>query len=116
MPEDEEQSDGFVNKIKKWCSWLYYYIAITVDKVINLLNDISKDYRDIADQLKKERKEKTIEKLRRKFGYPSARVRLEEDSEADTKVCVDDCSFFIPSLQNRDKIIIKSPIVTLHVN
>ncbi|KAL9975258.1 hypothetical protein ACROYT_G012400 [Oculina patagonica] len=88
MPEDDDQPEGFVNKIKRWCSWLYYYIAITVDKVIDLLNDISKDYREIADQLKKEQKEKRIEKLRRaKFGYGSARVRLGEasDPEADTK-------------------------------
>lgn len=85
MPEDNGQSDGFVNKIKKWCSWLYYYVAITVDKVINLLNDISRDYREIADQLKKERKEKRVERLRRKFGYAGARSRLEEDPEADTK-------------------------------
>ena len=88
---DDGQNDGFVNKIKKWCSWLYYYIAIAVDKVINLLNDISKDYREIADQLKIERKEKRIEKLRRaKFGYTSARHRLEDvsDPDADAKVCV----------------------------
>ena len=91
MPEDDGQPEGFVNKIKRWCSWLYYYIAITVDKVIDLLNDISKDYREIADQLKKERKEKRIEKLRRaKFGYGGARLRLGEssDPEADTKVRV----------------------------
>ena len=89
MPEDDDQAEGFVNKIKRWCSWLYYYIAISVDKVIDLLNDISKDYREIADQLKKERKEKRIEKLRRaKFGYGIARIRLGEasDPEADTKV------------------------------
>ena len=89
MPEDNDQPEGFVSKIKRWCSWLYYYIAITVDKVIELLNDISRDYREIADQLKRERKEKRIEKLRRaKFGYASARVRLGEasDPEADTKV------------------------------
>lgn len=88
LPDDEGQNDGFVNKIKKWCSWLYYYIAIAVDKVINLLNDISKDYREIADQLKKERKEKRIEKLRRaKFGYTSARLRHEDvsDPDADAK-------------------------------
>ena len=89
MPENDEQAEGFVNKIKRWCSWLYYYIAISVDKVIDLLNDISKDYREIADQLKKERKEKRIEKLRRaKFGYGIARIRLGEasDPDADTKV------------------------------
>lgn len=92
MPEDVVgQSDGFVNKIKRWCSWLYYYIAISVDKVIELLNDISKDYREIADQLKRERKEKRIEKLRRaKFGYAIGRVRLGDasDPEADSKVLV----------------------------
>lgn len=89
MPEDDGQPEGFVNWIKRWCSWLYYYIAITVDKVIDLLNDISKDYREIADQLKKERKEKRIEKLRRaKFGYAGARGRPGEasDPEADSKV------------------------------
>lgn len=89
MPEDDGQPEGFVNRIKRWCSWLYYYIAITVDKVIDLLNDISKDYREIADQLKKERKEKRIEKLRRaKFGYAGARGRPGEasDPEADSKV------------------------------
>lgn len=99
LPDDEGQNDGFVNKIKKWCSWLYYYIAIAVDKVINLLNDISKDYREIADQLKKERKEKRIEKLRRaKFGYTSARLRHEDvsDPDADAKVCVSDYNFAIP--------------------
>ena len=92
MPEDAfGQPDGFVNKIKRWCSWLYYYIAISVDKVIELLNEISKDYREIADQLKRERKEKRIEKLRRaKFGYAVARARLGEasDPEADSKVLV----------------------------
>jgi len=92
MPEDVVgQPDGFVNKIKRWCSWLYYYIAISVDKVIELLNDISKHYREIADQLKRERKEKRIEKLRRaKFGYAVARVRPGEasDPEADNKVLV----------------------------
>lgn len=89
LPEDDGEPKGFVDKIKRWCSWLYYYIAISVDKVIDLLNDISKDYREIADQLKKERKEKRIEKLRRaKFGYAAARLRLGEasDPEADTKV------------------------------
>ena len=89
LPEDDGEPEGFVDKIKRWCSWLYYYIAISVDKVIDLLNDISKDYREIADQLKKERKEKRIEKLRRaKFGYAGARLRLGEasDPEADTKV------------------------------
>ena len=99
LPDDEGQNDGFVNKIKKWCSWLYYYIAIAVDKVINLLNDISKDYREIADQLKKERKEKRIEKLRRaKFGYTSARLRLEDvsDPDADAKVCVTGFNFAMP--------------------
>lgn len=92
MPEDVVgQPDGFVTKIKRWCSWLYYYIAISVDKVIELLNDISKDYREIADQLKRERKEKRIEKLRRaKFGYAASRFRLGEasDPEADNKVRV----------------------------
>ena len=112
MPEDNGQSDGFVNKIKKWCSWLYYYVAITVDKVINLLNDISKDYREIADQLKKERKEKRVERLRRKFGYAGARSRLEEDPEADTKVCFNNSSFLIPWHQSRHKSTMKSPIVT----
>lgn len=92
IPEDVVgQPDGFVSKIKRWCSWLYYYIAISVDKVIELLNEISKDYREIADQLKRERKEKRIEKLRRaKFGYAAARVHLGEasDPEADNKVLV----------------------------
>ena len=96
--DDDGQPEGFVNKIKRWCSWLYYYIAISVDKVIELLNDISKDYREIADQLKKERKEKRIEKLRRaKLGYGNARIRLGEasDPEADTKVRVRlRCFFF----------------------
>ena len=99
MPDDEGQNDGIVNKIKKWCSWLYYYIAIAVDKVINLLNDISKDYREIAHQLKRERKEKRIEKLRRaKFGYTSARLRLEDasDPDANAKVCVTDNNFAVP--------------------
>lgn len=42
---------------------------MAVDKVIDVLNDISKDYRETADQLKKERKEKRKEKLRRaRFG------------------------------------------------
>ena len=98
MPDDEGQNDGIVNKIKKWCSWLYYYIAIAVDKVINLLNDISKDYREIADQLKRERKAKRIEKLRRaKFGYTSGRLRLEDasDPDADAKVCVTDNNFVV---------------------
>ena len=88
---DDGQADGFVNKIKKWWSWLYYYIAISVDKVIDLLNDISKDYREIAGQLKREQKEKRHEKLRRaKLGYGSARIRFGEasDPEADTKVRV----------------------------
>ena len=92
MPEDVEgQPDGFVDKIKRWCSWLYYYIAISVDKCIELLNEISKDYREIADQLKREQREKRIEKLRRaKFGYAAARVRFGEasDPEADNKVLV----------------------------
>ena len=91
IPREDEQPEGFVDKLKRWCSWLYYYIAISVDKVIDLLNDISKDYREIADQLKKERKEKRIEKLRRaRFGYVGARPRLGDasDPEADTKVRV----------------------------
>lgn len=91
IPREDGQPEGFVDKLKRWCSWLYYYIAISVDKVIDLLNDISKDYREIADQLKKERKEKRIEKLRRaKFGYAGARPRLGDasDPEADTKVRV----------------------------
>ena len=88
---DDGQQDGFVYKITKWWSWLYYYIAIAVDKVIDLLNDISKDYREIAGQLKREQKEKRFEKLRlAKLGYGSVRIRFGEasDPEADTKVRV----------------------------
>ena len=90
LPADDGNPEGVEVKIKRWCSWVYYYIAISVDKVIDLLNDISKDYREIADQLKKERREKRIEKLRRaKFGYSGARQRLGDasDPEMDTKVC-----------------------------
>ena len=97
MPADDGQPEGFINKMKRWCSWLYYYIAISVDKVIDVLNDISKDYREIADQLKRERKEKRIDKLRRaKFGYGGVRGRHGEasDPEADTKVRVDIYLFF----------------------
>lgn len=88
LPADDGHPEGVEVKIKRWCSWVYYYIAISVDKVIDLLNDISKDYREIADQLKKERREKRIEKLRRaKFGYSGARQRLGDasDPEMDTK-------------------------------
>ena len=86
---NDNQPDGVLSKIKKWCSWIYYYLAISFDKVIDLLNDISNDYREIADQLKKERKEKRLEKLRRgKLGFGSARFRLGEasDPESDNKV------------------------------
>ena len=89
VPSESGKPEGFVEKIKRWCSWVYYYIAVSLDRVIDLLNEVSKDYREIADQLKKERKEKRIEKLRRaKFGYWGSRARGEEssDPEMETKV------------------------------
>ncbi|XP_074617953.1 piezo-type mechanosensitive ion channel component 1-like isoform X1 [Acropora palmata] len=88
VPSESGKPEGFVEKIKRWCSWVYYYIAVSLDRVIDLLNEVSKDYREIADQLKKERKEKRIEKLRRaKFGYWGSRARGEEssDPEMETK-------------------------------
>jgi hypothetical protein len=59
------EPEGLVNKVKRWLSWIYYYIAMVVDNVIKVLREISKDYRSIADKLKRERKEKRIDKLRR---------------------------------------------------
>ncbi|XP_015749151.1 PREDICTED: piezo-type mechanosensitive ion channel component 1-like [Acropora digitifera] len=88
VPSESGKPEGFVEKIKRWCSWVYYYIAVSLDRVIDLLNEVSKDYREIADQLKKERKEKRIEKLRRaKFGHWGSRARGEEssDPEMETK-------------------------------
>lgn len=89
VPAEGGEPEGFGEKIKRWCSWVYYYVAMSLDRVIDVLNEISKDYREIADQLKKERKEKRIEKLRRaKFGYwgPRARAGESSDPEMETKV------------------------------
>ena len=84
------EPEGAVNKVKRWLSWIYYYIAMCVDSVIKVLREISKNYRLIADQLKKERKEKRLEKLRRarhSHIFPKSRYTETSDSDvADSKV------------------------------
>ncbi|XP_031574449.1 piezo-type mechanosensitive ion channel component 2-like [Actinia tenebrosa] len=79
------EPEGLVNKVKRWLSWIYYYIAMVVDSVIKVLREISKNYRSIADQLKKERKEKRIEKLRRsRLSHLHPKPTYTETSFSDT--------------------------------
>ena len=75
---------------------------MAVDKVIEILNGISKDYREITEQLRKERKEKRKEKIRRwKLGYTGVRSSLRmadaatgSDSDmVDNRVCTVMCPF-----------------------
>ena len=75
---------GFITKVKSYCSWIYYYFAMIMDKIIDILNGISKDYREITEQLRKERKEKRQEKIRKwRLGYTAVRAS-QRMSEAAT--------------------------------
>ena len=95
---DDTQDSRFSTTIKKWFSWIYYYFAMIVDKVIEILNDISKDYREIADQLKKEKKEKRREMIRRARAGAGS-TRRPEQSKVNFRFKHESsgvsCSFFL---------------------
>ena len=88
---EQTQQGGRLKRVKAWLKVVSFYGKWLLDKLIKFLNQVSRDYRAVARQLKKARQEKRLKEMLEQAGSQSrsrertSSVSAEED-ETDAKV------------------------------